>query len=291
MQKFDGDKYMLVHLLVAYQSISEETFKQSAGDQDFTVGLNMQFIHLTNKIRACIKNPRLLLDHLEKVMVNESYAIQLFHKDSLKCFYGLDAAVLFQALSIFWTWSDHSVLRELLLSGKHTEALKFLDKFDRDLGSFKSTTIENLPFPRVTSQMVPMDNKHTHTILAIKYKKPYDDCTWKNITEVRSKLLTTFKVTRNALQFLGVLREDSKFMLIYWMIPRCVIPLITPTIADLKSTGGLYKLGVTEVSVYPNLHFSTGDSIRVGPLAVLMNSLAEETKVCVWLNICYQHVH
>ena len=272
---------MLMHLLVAYQSITEETFEQSAGNQDFTVRLNIQFIHLTNKIQACIKNPRLLLDGLEKVMVNKDYAIQLFPKENLKCFYGLHPAVLFQALSIFWTWSDHSVLRELLKFGEHSEALKFLDKFDRDLQSFKSTTIKNLPFPRVTSRMVPMGNKHTHTILVMKYKKPYTECTWKNITEVRSKLLTTFKVTRNALQLLAVLRDNSKFTLIYWMIPKCVIPLITPTIVDLKSIGGLYKCGITEVSIYPNLYFSTGDNIRVGPLAVLMDISAEETKVCM----------
>lgn len=188
-------------------------------------------------------------------------------------------------VSSSWTWSDHSVLRELLQFGKHTEARKFLDKFDQDLESFKSTSIKNLPFPRVTSKMVPMGNKHARTILAIKYEKLYNECTWKNITEVRSKLLTTFKVTRNTLQLLGVLRDDSEFTLIYWMIPKCVIPLITPTISDLKSTGALYKSGITEISVYPNLHFSNGDNVRVGPLAVLMDILPAETEVRMWVNI------
>ena len=272
---------MHIQLLVAYQSISEENFKQPAhGCEDFTVGLNMQFTHLTNKIRTLIKNPRLLLDDLEKVMVNKFYAIQLFHKDNLKCFYGLHPAVLFQALSIFWTWSDHSVLRELLRFGEHTEALKLLDKFDQDLESFKYITIKNLPFPIVTSQMVPMGNKHMHTILSIKYKKSYNECTWKNITDARSKLLTTFNITRNALQLLGFLSGDSKFTLIYWMIPKCVIPLITPAITELKRIGGLYKNDITEVSICPNLYFSTGDNIRVGPLAVLMDITPEKTKVC-----------
>ena len=269
---------MLSNLFVAYQSISDETFKQSAyGQQALTFGLNMQFIFLTKKIQSFIKNPKLLLDDCEKVMINKTSQIQLFQKENLRCFYSLDPAVLFQALCILWNWSDHSVLRELLQFGKHTEALKLLGVFDRDLENIKSIAIKNIPFPTVTSRMIHMDTKDMHTVIAIKLKKSHAEYIWENITEARTALQTAFKIKRNTLQLLGILSNNNDFM-IYWMIPKCVISLITSTIAEIKCISDLYKNGISEVFIYPNAHFYTGN-VKVEPFAVLMDTPPE---VCIY---------
>lgn len=255
----------------------------------------MQFIHFTKSILVLVQNPKLLLDGILKVLINKTQAIKLFDKDDLRCLYALEPPILFQVLCIFWTWSDHSILREVLHLGEYTEASKLLDKFDRDMENFKSIMIENFPLPVVTSQMTPIDtNKQMHTILAIKYKKPYRECTWKNVTEVRTALLTTFDFNRNGLQLLGVLNNDSEFTLVYWIIPKSVISLITSAIIDHSKITNLYKKDVTEVSVYPNLHFSTGDKIRVGPLAVLLGISLENIKVSSKLQLAmhiYTPVH
>ena len=65
----------------------------------------------------------------------------------------------------------------------------------------------------------------------------------------------------------------------YWIIPKSVISLITSAFTDRSKITDLYEKGITEVSIYPNLHFSTGDKIRVGPLAVLMGISLEKTQV------------
>ena len=270
-----------MHLAAAYQSLSKESFEHpSCRHQDYAVGLNIQFIYLTKSVQVLVQNPKLLLDYILKVLINKAQVIKLFDKADLRWLYAFEPSILFQVLCIFWTWSDHSILREVLRSCKYIEALKLLDKFDRDMESFKSINIEEFPLPVVTSQMAPVDVKeHIHTVLAIKCKKPYSQCTWMNVTEVRTALFTTLNFNRNGLQLLGVLNNGSEFTLMYWMIPKSVISLITLAVTDHSKIADLYKKDITEVSIYPNLHFSTGDKIRVGPLAVLMDISSQKTKV------------
>ena len=271
----------------AYQSlpVSSKNFKASC-DDDRKVFLgysfiNLQFIYLTQQIQTMI-NPVLLLDNCKRLMASKTYAIPLLSEDYLKGFSTLikKPAVLFQALGIFWTWSDHSILKELLHMGKHTEALNLLEQFDRYLESFKTIPIKNFPLPILSPRMIPLDtNKHTHTILAIKYKTPFDKCTWQNIFELRNSLVTTFKVTKNALQLLVTLNNDSEFMLIYWMIPTSVIPAITSKITHGDHFCMLLGKKITEVAIYPKALFSADANLKVGPLAFFMDISSKQKKV------------
>lgn len=220
-----------------------------------------------------IKNPTLLLENCKRLMASKIYVTYLFKSDYLKGFHAIidKPAVLFQALGVFWTWSDHSILKELLHMGHHADALSLLDKFDRYLENFKSIPIEKFPLSILSSRMIPLDiNKHAHTILAIKYKMPCSKCTWHNISKVCNTLKDIFEFTRNAIQFLGVLNIHSEFTLIYLMIPTSVISLITSKITRLDYYSRLCKNNITEVAVYPKALFSADTSVRIGPLALLL---------------------
>ena len=266
-------------LLVSYES---ETH------QNFSLGLstiNLQFIHLTQQIQTMIKNPTLLLEDCKRLMASKTYVTPLFKTDYLKGFNAMidKPAVLFQALGIFWTWSDHSILKELLHMGKHMEALSRLDKFDRYLESFKSIPIGKFPLPILSSRMIPVDfSKQAHTILAIKYKNPYSKCTWQNISKLCNSVKDTFEITRNAMQLLGALdvHSVSVFTLIYWMIPTSVISLITSKITRSDYYSRLCKINIAEVAIYPKALFSADTSVKVGPLAFFMDIPApQEMKV------------
>lgn len=225
-----------------------------------------------------IKSPTKLLDDCERLMASRTYSTPLFEKDYLKSFRKFKPKVLFQALSIFWTWSDHSILRELLSLGKHTAALTLLDKFDRYLESSMSLAIKNFPLPILSKQMIPTNiDICMHTILAIKIKKAYTKCTLQNILEARKSLINICEITRNALQLLGVLNNYSDFTLIYWLIPTCVVSLITTKIMDSKS---LHDKQIMEIAIYPNTVFCTGTNIvRYGPLTGLMDISSKNIKV------------
>ena len=229
-----------------------------------------------------IKNPTLLLEDCRRLMASKTYVTPLFKTDYLKGFNAMidKPAVLFQALGIFWTWSDHSILKELLHMGKHTDALSLLDKFDRHLESFKSNPIGKFPLPILSSRMIPVDfNKQAHTILAIKYRNPYSKCTWQNISKLCNSVKNIFEITRNAMQLLGALDIHSVFTLIYWMIPTSVISLITSKITRSDYYNRLCKIDITEVAIYPKALFSADSSVKVGPLSFFMDIPPQEIKV------------
>lgn len=271
--------------LIAYQSLlissSSHDESECQGRNTFTLGyslINLQFILLTKQIQVFIKSPTKLLDDCEKLMASKTYSTPLFVKDYMKSFSKLKPEVLFYALSIFWTWSDHSILRKLLHLGHHTEALTLLDKFDRYLETSMSHTIEKFPLPMLSKKMIPLDvDTCTHTILAIKIKKVYHKCTLQNIFEARKSLINICEITRNAFQLLGVLNNYSDFTLIYWLIPTCVVSLITTNVMDSKS---LHEKDIMEVAIYPNTVFCTGTNVvRYGPLAGLIDISSKNVKV------------
>ena len=262
-------------LLISYEKLSE--------DQCGFSSINLQFIYLTQQIHAKIKNPALLLEDCKRLMASKTYATPLFKADYLKGFTAIISkpTVLFQALGVFWTWSDHSILKELLHMGKHAEAVNLVDKFDRRLESFKSVSIEKFPLPILSSRMIPVDGiKQVHTMLAIKYKTSYHKCTWGNVSKAVNSLKDTFEITRNAMQLLGVLDNHSDYILIYWMIPTSVISLITSKITHFAYYSKLKKNSITEVAIYPKALFSADDTVRVGPLSFFMNVSAKEMSVC-----------
>ena len=230
------------------------------------------------EIQAEINDLMKLLDDCETLMASEKYSTPLFEKDYLKIFNEFKPEVLFQALSIFWTWSDHSILRELLSLGKHTGALSLLDKFDQYLESAEPLDIEKFPLQILSKQMAPNNiNICTHTILAIKIKKAYNKCTLQHIFEARNSLVNICEIARNALQLLGVLNNYSHYTMIYWIIPTCVVSLITTKIMDSES---LFEKEIIEIAIYPNITFCTGtNTVKYGPLACLMDINSKNTKV------------
>ena len=283
---------------IGYQLLllSCESIKESSNESqpNFSFGfslVNLQFIHLTQQIQSMIENPLLLLEDCKRLMASKTYATPLFKPCYLKGFYAISdkPAVLFQALGVFWTWCDHSILKELLHMGKHTKALSLLGKFDQHLESFKPIPIEKFPLPIISSRMIPPDaNKHTHTILAITYKIPYSKCTWHDVSKVCNSLKDNFYITRNALQLLGVMNIYSEFTLMYLMIPTSVISLITSRITRVDYCNKLCKNNIAEVAIYPKALFSADSSVKVGPLAFFVNvpvNLPEDRKVYMY-NSC-----
>ena len=249
--------------------------------------INLQFILLTIQIQAEIESPMKLLDDCEKLMASKTHSVPLFGKDYLRSFSTFKPEVLFQALSIFWTWNDHSILRELLSLGKYTAALSLLDKFDRYLESFIPLAIEKFPLPILSERMIPKNiNTCKHTILAIKIKKAYDKCTLQNIVDARKSIVKNCEMARNALQLLGVLNDYSDFTLIYWLIPTSVVSLFTARIIDSEC---LHEKEIMEIAIYPNAVFCTGTStVRYGPLAGLMDTSSKSIKVrnSIYIHTC-----
>ena len=269
--------------ILAYQIFSVSCEKPSYKNCHSVI--NLKFICLTQKIQTMVK-PLLLLENCNRLMASKTYSTPLFQKDFLKGFYTITdkPSVLFQALGIFWTWSDHSILKELLHMGECMEAIALLNEFDQHLDCFKSIPIKQFPLPLLSSRMIPVDTKkHAHTILAIKYKNPYNKCTWNNIVKMCSSLKDIFEITKHTIQLLGGLDNGSEFALIYLMIPTSVISLITSKITYCYDL--LHKNDIAEVQIYLRTPFYADANIRVGPLTFFMDISSKCIKVSMYTHV------
>jgi len=258
--------------------------------------ISLQFFNLVEYVHRLIDNPRLYLKHCQKVMASKTYSIPYFSEDDLKGFFynyndfENNSSLLFQAWNCFWTWSDHSILKELLNLGGHTGALKLLDAFDQYLDSLKLKPISSFNFPLPSNKMIP-SSTNMHTVLAIKYKKLFKECTLQNICELRLSLLKTCEITSHALQLLSVTNDNSGYTLVFWMIPKCIVSLLNARIPDYRDS---FNQDIAEISLYPGSLFTIGRSIKIGPLAFITYS-SECAKVsvldiCTISNILYIHM-
>ena len=234
--------------------------------------IQIQFFRITKQVQGLLKKPVLLLDNCCKLLASRTHAIPLFTEDELKCFSQCDSAMSFQNLSPFWTWSDHSVLRELLALGSCTEALKLLDIFDKYLVCFKNVSITSFPLPlNMSSRIIPADT-NTHTVLFIKYLKCPFESTLNDVLEVRELIMKTCEVTRNSLQLLGVAQSIFDCTILYWKIPKCVVPLLNAKITE--NFNCFFKPShVAEIGIYPGILFVTSCNCSViAPFSLLTSS-------------------
>ncbi|XP_065901827.1 uncharacterized protein [Dysidea avara] len=205
-------------------------------------------------------------------MASKTCNIPYFSEDDMKGFYSCkNRKVLFHTWNCFWTWSDHSMLREFLVLGNHTDVLKLIDAFDDYLDTLKSQPIATFILPHLSNKMIP-SNTNIHTILAIKHKKSFEKCTLQNIFEMRQALLKKCDITPHALQLLTVTDDDSEYTTVFWIIPKCIVPLFNTKVADQWEN---FNKDIAEISIYPNSLFTMSSTIKVGPLALLTSAPTE----------------
>ena len=167
------------------------------------------------------------------------------------------------------------MLREFLVLGGHTDVLKLIDAFDDYLDTLKSQPIATFILPHLSNKMIPSDT-NIHTILAIKHKKSFEKCTLQNIFEIRQALLKNCDITPHALQLLTVTDDDSEYTTVFWIIPKCIVPLFNTKVADQWEN---FNKDIAEISIYPNSLFTMSSTIKVGPLALLTSTPTESDEV------------
>ena len=213
---------------------------------------------------------KVLVDICEKLMASSKHAINYFSGVQLKKFkQSENSPLLLQRLSLFFIWSNHSILR--VLAEQCNEAMNILDDFDSRLDYFH--LIASYPIPRFSFNMIPVDSS-THTILAIRCDQQLYETTLQYVYDMQSVMMQTCDITQHCLQLLAVRRDPT---ILYWTIPKCVVDLINTHVS--RNSEYLYLRGILEVLVYPDLLFASGDEICHGSLAFCDNSKLIERKV------------
>ena len=203
--------------------------------------------HLTALVYVCAN-----------LMASEKHGVTLFSETQIKMLQKCDnSLLLLQRLHLFFTWSNHSILR--VLADQCSEAVNILDNFDCRVNTFES--IASYPIPCFSTSMIPSDTS-AHTILAIRYNQELYECTLQSVYNVQSVVVEKCDITQYCLQLLAV-RSDPTIL--YWTIPKCVMDLINTNIP--LHNGYLCSKGILEVLVYPDLQHTICDGDSVGLLA------------------------
>ena len=212
-----------------------------------------------------------LLNVCRNLMASDKNAIQFFSNDKIKGLEQCDSSLLLQRLSLFFTWSNHSILR--VLADHCSEAVNILDEFDGWVDTCE--LIASYPIPCFSLSMIPFDGS-THTIVAIRCDQELYECTLQYVYDMQSVMMEKCNITQHCLQLLAV-RSDPTIL--YWTIPKCVVSLINDNIS--LNSEYLYSRGILEVSVHPDLAFTFDDHVSIGLLAFCDDSELVITKVYV----------
>ena len=219
-------------------------------------------------LRSC--HVELLVDVCKKLMASNKHAINIFSDIQMqKLKNSENSTLLLQKLSLFFTWSNHSILR--ILADQCSEAVSSLDDFNYRIDCFH--LIASYPIPRFSYNMIPVDTS-TYTILAIRCDQKLYKTTLQYVYDLQSVMIEKCDITQHCLQLLAV-RSDPTIL--YWTIPKCVVDLINTNV-QLHSEY-LYSRGILEVLLYPDLLLTTGDHVTVGSLAFCDTSQQIERKV------------
>ena len=196
-----------------------------------------------------------LLDVCKNLMASNKHSISYFCDNQMKRLkYYENTHLLLQRLTIFFTWSNHSILR--MLANQCSEAVNILDNFDCRIDPFE--LIASYPIPCFSLNMIPVDST-TDTILAIRCGQELYESTLQYVYDMQSVMMEKCNITQHCLQILAV-RSDPTIL--YWSIPKCVLGLINTNI-PLHSEY-LYSRGILEVLVYPDLQFTFGNYDTIG---------------------------
>ena len=212
-----------------------------------------------------------LVDVCDNLMASDKHFVKYFSDKQMKRLKDCDSSLLLlQRLSLFFTWSNHSILR--VLADQCSEAVDILDNFDCRVNSLE--LIASYPIPCFSLNMIPVDTS-THTILAIRCGQELYRSTLQYVYDMQSVMMGKCDITQHCLQLLAVRSNPT---ILYWTIPECVVHLINANVPIHSEY--LQSRGILEVWVYPDLLFTVDEHVSVGSLVFCDNSKRVDTKVC-----------
>ena len=235
-----------------------------------------EFLYLTDKVKVLLQScdPDVLMEACRNLMASDVHKISLFsdeYVEKLSRYASVESVVW--ELTSYATWSDHSVLR--LLAGSCEEALKLLDEFDSRLDPILPVASYDVNSCLIPT-MLPSENS-VYTLLAVKTDETHIQPSLQFVFTTKSLLMEKCDITQHCFQLLAVKHNPT---VIYWMIPKCVVPLIRPK--EIMTTEGLLCKGIVEISVYKHLSSSFEDKDSMPELQPLFFFSSEHAKkVCI----------
>ena len=204
--------------------------------------------HVIELLSCC--HPKLLIKWCENLMASETHKIKLLPPYSVYKLRKLKtSSAILKMMSIFWSWSNHSILTCLANFSEIAAAL--LEDFESRL--YINSSITKYPILPLIPSMIPHNN-NSSTILTLKCNRKLQ-ATLQMIYDIQSMIIEKCKITQHALQLLAV---QSSPLVIQWLISKCIVIIININVR--RHHEYFDTKGITEILIHPNIkHCIDGD--------------------------------
>ena len=206
--------------------------------------------HVVELLSCC--DPKLLIKWCENLMASEKNKIKLLTSFSLYKFKKLrTSSAILKMMSVFWSWSNHSILK--CLAEFSELAVSLLNEFDSRLHLHSS--IAKYPISPPISSMIPYNN-NSYTILTLKCNEKLQ-LSLQLVYDMQSVMIEKCEITEHALQLLAV---QSSPLILQWMIPKHIITVINVNVRQHHHY--FATKGITEILIYPYIKYCFDGNVK-----------------------------
>ena len=210
--------------------------------------------HVIELLTCC--HPELLRKWCENLMASEIHDIKLLPPYSLCKLRQLKtSSAILKMMSMFWSWSNHYILKCLAEFSEIAAAL--LEDFDSRL--YFNFLIIKYPIPLPTTSIVPHNN-NSFTVLTLKCNRKLP-VTLQEVYDIQSMIIEKCEIIQHALQLITV---QSSPLILQWMISKYIVSIIDRNVR--KYHNYFATKGITEILVYPNIKHNINDYVKKKPI-------------------------
>ena len=231
--------------------------------------VHIRFLNLVSQLKHKLKDhdPQNFLEACYKLPASGSdlITIPLVPFEYLEDLGDADTSKIFSRLSFLWTWNNHSVLRALLEACNCQDGIKMLDEFESQIDT--NQPLELFPIPPPSAKMAPSLSS-AYTVLSIRCEHDQSELvSLQYVNDVAKIMIENFDFSQHALQLLATRATP---LMLYWVIPRCIVPLISKGVKEHLDV--LKAKGFSEIAIYPNIILFAVDNLTHGSFALLSST-------------------
>ena len=216
--------------------------------------VHLYFLKLVSQLKQVLKahNLEAFITACKKLTVSASdlNAIPLIPSEYVEYLDDAGIEEILSRLSFLWTWNDHSILRALLEACNCQDGIKMLDEFESQIDT--SQPMELFPIPPPSMKMAPSLSS-PYTVLSISGEQDLVT-SLQHINDVARVMAKMCGILLHSLQLLAARATP---LMIYWVIPKSIVPLISKGVN--KHLDFFKEKRFLEISIHPNTILFTTD--------------------------------
>ena len=231
--------------------------------------IHLRFFDLVDEIilllSAADKIPFNFATKCRSLMASNTHNIPLFTESFVNKLINCKSVFLLKILLLpVLSWFDHSILKELM--SENDSVTDLLTQFDSLIDPNKPITA--YPIPTLSQAMIPLDDRFT--IVATKSFCNLESSSLEDIINIKVILTEQWDITDHAMQLIAIC---AKLKYLYWIVPECVVSVITHLSHNYEIQYKLWQKGITMTAILLNpynddLNIDTG-----GPFSVLQHDM------------------